>query len=613
MAGEVLDIEYFLEPDQLGCKITETWLDWDMRRANWVTEKREILQYIFATDTTKTTNSKLPWSNKTTIPKLCQIRDNLYANYMAALFPRKKWVTWEGLTQGDEKREKRDNIESYMMWATDRNRFYHEIGKLVLDYIDYGNCIGTVEWVDERMELQDEGKVKVGYVGPAVKRISPLDTVVSPTAPSFEQSPKIFWSVVSIGQVKEILDRLSTDEQEKEDAEKLYKYLGEVRHHVSQYTGDIRVKDDIYAISGFDSYRDYLQSNLVELLTFYGDIYDENTGEFLRNHMIIVADRHKIIAKRPHTSFFGKPPVYHAGWRIRQDNIWCMGPLDNLVGMQYRIDHLENMKADVFDLIAYPPVKVKGYVEDFEWGPFERIYVGDDGDVEVMSPDVQVLQADNQIIMLENKMEEMAGSPKEAMGFRTPGEKTAYEVQRLENAAARIFQNKVAQFEREILEPLLNAMLELARRNMNEATIRIFDEELDIATFTDLTVQDITGNGRIKPIAARNFAEKATQVQNLQGMYTSVLAADPAVLQHISSVETAKLLSELLDLGNRPLVQPYIRLAEQAEAQQFANSYQERMVMDTMTPSGLFPDDADDSEMQALTQIEQGAPVAGEA
>jgi hypothetical protein len=41
-----------------------------------------------------------------------------------------------------------------------------------------------------------------------------------------------------------------------------------------------------------------------------------------------------------------------------------MGPLDNLVGMQYRIDHLENLKADVFDLIAFPPLKIKGYVED---------------------------------------------------------------------------------------------------------------------------------------------------------------------------------------------------------------------------------------------------------
>ena len=48
-----------------------------------------------------------------------------------------------------------------------------------------------------------------------------------------------------------------------------------------------------------------------------------------------------------------------AGWRPRPDNLYAMGPLDNLVGMQYRIDHLENLKSDVFDQIAYPILKIR--------------------------------------------------------------------------------------------------------------------------------------------------------------------------------------------------------------------------------------------------------------
>jgi len=43
-------------------------------------------------------------------------------------------------------------------------------------------------------------------------------------------------------------------------------------------------------------------------------------------------------------------------------------------------------------------------------------------------------------------MEEMAGAPKEAMGIRTPGEKTRYEVQSLENRSGRIFNHKVLNF-----------------------------------------------------------------------------------------------------------------------------------------------------------------------
>src|SRR5690606_39402894 len=96
---------------------------------------------------------------------------------------------------------------------------------------------------------------------------------------------------------------------------------------------------------------------------------------------------------------------------------------------------------------------------------------------------VNALQYNQELAIIEAKMEEMAGSPKEAMGFRTPGEKTAYEVQRLENAASRVFQNKIAQFEEQVIEPLLNAMLVLAQENLSEVTIRILDDEFKAATF----------------------------------------------------------------------------------------------------------------------------------
>ena len=55
----------------------------------------ELQGYLYATDTTKTSNSKLPWSNKTTLPKLTQIMENLVANYEATLFPNQDWLKWE--------------------------------------------------------------------------------------------------------------------------------------------------------------------------------------------------------------------------------------------------------------------------------------------------------------------------------------------------------------------------------------------------------------------------------------------------------------------------------------------------------------------------------------
>lgn len=589
MAGKILNIEELLDPDQLACQVSNYFIEWETYRRAKVQEWQEVQQYIFATDTTKTSNAKLPWSNKTTLPKLCQIRDNLSANYLAAMFPRKKWMSWEGEGLEDESPDKKESIESYMTWAVERNEFYDEAVKLVNDFIDYGNCFGTVEWYDGRVERKD--KIQSGYCGPLIRRISPLDILFNPTAPSFSVSPKIVRSLVSLGEVKEMLERMSHDEKEKEDAKALYDYLMGVRRTMTEYVGDTYVKDQIYNISGFGGYREYLESNYCEILTFYGDIFNEDSGEFQRNQVIKVVDRNKILSQYDNPSFFGSAPIWHAGWRIRPDNLWAMGPLDNLVGMQYRIDHLENMKADVFDLIAYPPIMIKGYAEDFNWGPMERIYVSEEGEVELKSPDVAALQADNQIAILQMQMEEMAGSPKEAMGFRTPGEKTKFEVQQLQNAAGRIFQNKIAQFERQMLENLLNGMLELARRNLNEQTIRIFSTEEKVADFMTLTQDDITGYGRLKPMAARHFAEKAQQVQDLANFRSSVAGQDPALLMHFSTVAEARLWEDLLEIQDYKIVEPYIRLSEAREAQTLQNVNEEQMTMDTLTPSGLSEDD----------------------
>src|SRR5690348_13489543 len=94
MTGKVLNFEDISQPGQLGTKIANTWMEWHSLRQPQIALWEEVRKYVYATDTTTTTNSKLPWKNKTTIPKLCQIRDNLFANYMTVMFPKRKWFTW---------------------------------------------------------------------------------------------------------------------------------------------------------------------------------------------------------------------------------------------------------------------------------------------------------------------------------------------------------------------------------------------------------------------------------------------------------------------------------------------------------------------------------------
>jgi len=585
VVGKVIPLENVLSPDLLATRITEKYIQWDTLRQVKKMDWEEIRRYVYATNTTQTSNVVLPWKNKTTIPKLCQIRDNLFSNYTATLFPKRKWLEWEADTADSNSMDKRDAIVNYMTWVVDQPFFKLEAEKLIQDYIDFGNCFATVEWKDMRVE--QKGKTQVGYVGPALRRVSPLDIVFNPTAENFVESPKIIRSIISLGELKSLLERMSNDENQTE-YEELYKYLKEIRFHAQQFQGDWMQKDRLYEMDGFTSFRAYLQSDFVEVLTFYGDWYDPYEDTFEKNRVITVVDRHKLINNRPNDSFYGYPPIFHSPWRRKQDNLWGMGPLDNLVGMQYRMDHVENMKADIWDLVTYPVQKVKGFVEDYVWQPGEKIFVSDEGDVELVVPDVNVFQSNMEIDKIATNMEEMAGAPKEAMGIRSPGEKTKYEVQRLENASSRLYQNKIFQFS-DFMDAALNAMLELAQRNLSAITsIRVFNDDFQTTTFQTLTVDDITGVGRIRAVGARHFAEQAEMVQNLTALTGSGLWA--TVQPHFSGITLAKILENIFDLKDFHVVTPYVQLAEQADGQRFIQAMQEQLHQEAGTATGMGED-----------------------
>ena len=559
MAGETLDIENIVEPEVLAVEIANRWREWDTLRNTKIQEWKELRNYLYATDTKTTGNAMLPWSNTTTTPKLTQLMDNLHANYFASLFPQQKWMRFEASSVDSNVKAKRDTIQAYMENKVKQSDFVNTASDLIYDYIQYGNCFATVSWED-RYKIKEDGDYISQYVGPKVVRISPYDICFNPAASDFLKAPKIIKTIKTLGEIK----RMIKDDPSKESMQPILDKMLHARASVRGSDATFN-KAEGYVADGFSSIQHYYESDYVEILTFYGDIFDYQNDELQVDRIITIVDRAYVLTNEENPSWLGHAPVFHAGWRPRPDNLYAMGPLDNLVGMQFRIDHLENLKADVFDQIAYPIMKIRGDVEDFDFEPGTRIYLGEEGDVGYLVPDATALNADLQIQTLENKMEEMAGAPRQAMGIRTPGEKTAFEVQSLQNAASRIFEHKTAHFERVFLEPVLNSMLETARRYMNFSdTIKVIDDATGVAFFRDITKDDIIASGKIVPIGARHFAERARRVQNLTQLF-QIKAADPTVAAHLSGKEFAKIISE--ELGEASLFGENISIAEQLETQ----------------------------------------------
>jgi hypothetical protein len=577
------NVQVSFDNDSLANKIADMWVKWDTNRSVWKSDQQELRNYLFATDTRKTSNSKLPWKNSTVTPKLTQIRDNLHANYMAALFPSETWFFWEATDKSEELTKKRYAITNYMKQKLKASNFQLLVSQLVYDYIDFGNVVVTYDYVRDTIS-DATGNVVSRYIGPKAYRINPTDIVFNPLAETFDKTPVVRRMLKSLGD-------LMTDIETKPALNYSKEVLSKALQFRQNYRDDPEFKKELnMAIDGFGSADEYLESDMVELLEFWGDIYDPFTKTLLRNQLITVIDRKWILRKQPNPMWTGSKPMYHCGWRLRTDNLWAQGPLDQLVGMQYRIDHLENLKADVFDLIAYPVMVVGGNtVEEFEYEPGATVFVGDEGSLTFLRPDATALQADLQINELMNRMEELAGAPKQAMGIRTPGEKTKYEVQSLENAAGRIFQSKVSWFERNILEPLLNGMLGEAVRNFEGVErIRSIDEDYGTESFVEVTKDDLMASGKIYPLGARHYGEQARFIQELSQTMAAVQAM-PTVAAHISGKAIAKALEENLGWQNYRIVQDNAMIFEQAETQRLMNQVAE----DIQTESTISPEGPD--------------------
>jgi len=580
--GTVLEICNILEPDELVEEIVNMYQGFESGRSEWIKMVKEIREYLFSTDTTTTSGSALPWKNKTVIPKLTQIRDNLHANYMAALFPNDNWLKWEGHSQDASVKDKQLAIEAYMENKTRISGFIDTVSELLYDYIDTGNATGEVVYVRETAIDDETNQEYVVYQGPVLRRISTHDIVFNPTSISFDKTPKIVRYIKTLGD-------LAWDVKHRPDLqydEAVFQEMVETRQALAGYKPADVNKARSLTVDGFSSLSEYYGSSYVEILEFDGNIYDKTTGELLENHLITIVDRRKILRKIRNPNWLGKSNRVHVGWRKRPDNLYSQGPLDLLIGMQYRMNHLENLKADVFDMIAHPVQKIRGDVEEYEYGPGQKIYCAEDADVTFMHPDTTALNADMQISMLEQKMEDFAGAPRQAMGIRTPGEKTAFEVQTLDTYASRIFQEKISQFERLFLEPVLNLMLESARRNITgNDVIQVMDTDLGAKTFVTVTRKDISANGKLRPVGSRHFAATQQLMQSIMQALNSPLGNDPTVMSHVSGKKLAHLVfEELPGLRKFALVQDNVRLFETAEIQRLSQTLQENVEVEGQLP-----------------------------
>ena len=574
MAGNNIEIQYLVgDTDILAGDIASMWTSWKAGKAVAEKDSAEVISYVFAT-TTKSLAQGSDWNHSTHLPKITSIYDTLKANYVEGLMPNRRWTRIDGEDDKSFRREFQRRIEGFIRTKHRVRGFETRVAELIDDWILYGNCFGEVSYVVEKAINVVTGVEEVVYEGPELRRISPNDIVFNPLAVDFASTPKIVRTIKTLGDIRKELDNGELD-PDQWDLAALEELLAR-RSLLSGYAEEDINKSVALSIDGYGTAAQYLQGTTVEFLDLYGDIYDRESGTLLTNRVVTVVDRCHVVRNTDIPTWNGRPMIFHSSWRKRVDNLWGQGPLDNLVGMQYRINHLENARADMFDEMLSGDLVFLGDIEILQGENNQKIYQGPEGGaVRRLVPDTAVLNADFQIQALEAKMEFYAGTPKEASGFRTPGEKTKFEVSALMTGGAKLFVHKLGDFEREILGPILNAEIEVSARNLKgKDLIRLDDEKSGVKEIAEVTRDDLNFNGKVIPIGSRYFARQAQLAQELR-VFQEVLATDKEMANHFPPERLALMWEEVMNIERFDLYEAFGRIKESAEAQQTLAAAQE--------------------------------------
>ena len=498
-----------IQQDEIAQQVGGFWELVNTDKINQIEKWDEIRKYIYATDTSATTAATTPWNNRTTRPKLTWIHDQLIVHLMSALFPNDNFFRWHGYPERNRDGAEAINRLQVHKLRNPHVKFRETMKMCLMDWIQTGNCMAGVEYIDVKAKsLRDEGAETTVFRGARPYRIDPRRAVLDPHSDRFEDSSFAFRTLTR----RDEFFRNASPKYDPAVMDTLTRIA-----QTSEFPKDVldALEEQNIQLDGVNT-STFWEAGRVEIIEFFGSIFDRKSGEYHHNRHIIIADRRYVLLNEEIDTLLGIKPVVFSSYRKRPDNLWGMGPLENLIGMQYRNDHLENAKADALDLCIYPIRKITGDATEEEYfiEPGAEWHVSSQGDVELLYPDPRTLMFDSQIQQYELEMEMLAGIPREQAGFRTPGEKTQFEVSQLLALGEQPFSEKVKEFEGQFLEPLLNLLWELTMRNFNEQDLASMSKE-DQAVMSKIKVEDLKQDGRFFPIGSKHFQERQAKKQGI--------------------------------------------------------------------------------------------------
>ena len=177
-------------------------------------------------------------------------------------------------------------MEKWIKTKLEQKKFRETTGReLINDYVDYGNCFVTVDYV---IELDNQNKIR--YKGPVWQRVSPMNVVFNPRE-SFKKSIKIEKRLFHVSDIKEFPINYPKAGFKQSVIDKAIS----TRHPEGIDDWVDVIKNRGINMDGYGGFDQYFKQDMAEVLIYRGDVFNPATTKTQRNRVVYVMDKVHVI------------------------------------------------------------------------------------------------------------------------------------------------------------------------------------------------------------------------------------------------------------------------------------------------------------------------------
>ena len=575
--------------------------DWWRQRKTERLEKERIWQECWLASVSKfgkTWDNLQDFRSKRYIPITQQAVEAVAAHLTQGVMPYDEWFKIYGRTPDDDVKAKA--VQALLMWQHQQIGFRTKFNQLVKYATIFGNVPYCVNW-EERTQIVPDHNAFVSQLAQHAMNARQMGQPLTP--PPIESMPMMEQrtydgTTLEIGNIFDfVIERHPNNPDhaprcmrtfkskayllgmQNSEGYSIYEGVEDVQANSGQNEPSDGLKREVYRLEGFIEQ----PKDQVELLQFEGDLElpGENGPVIYKNHIMVVANRSKVIRFEPSPFAHGK-----CSWNMfvlypEPGEVYGRGIIEPALGLQDVINVRANQVIEANTLVINPLYEVvqDGVFDVDEWlsSPGSIAKVATSGNIRPIQQIPQAALGFQEIGFMMAQHNQSTGA--QASFTSEAYQKSATEVAAQSGMTQSRNAETIKHIEYNCLTNIVNMQLLLNQQLMDESvwirvvgdpqTMTIFDPDTGMPITQQAPIQlrvspeDIEGNFDCYAIGASNVANSQQQMsQTIQLM--SVLAQSPGA----AVIKWNELTKTLFDLARVRDAWKFIKTDQEIQIEQ---------------------------------------------